>query len=165
MIRRSTVVYLVLLLALVGLYLYLNNREETPADTELTATVEPTEEVTYLFPATEGTPSRIRMEAKSGEVVEVARDAENAWMVNQPIEGKAEPGAAEAAASQLTTIRVLDRVPDVDPKIIGLEVPEYVLTIKFTGGAEHIVEIGSVTPSESGYYVRDADGKIVTVSR
>lgn len=165
MIRRSTIVYLILLLVLVGLYLYLNNREEPTTDTELTATGEPTEEVTYLFPATEGTPSRIRMEAKSGETVEVARGAENAWMVNQPIEGKAEPGAAEAAASQLTTIRVLDRVPDLDPKDVGLEVPEYVLTIKFTGGAEYIVEVGNVTPSESGYYVRDADGKITIVSR
>lgn len=165
MIRRSTIVYLVLLLALVGLYFYLNNREGPAADTELTATAEPTEEVAYLFLATEGTPSRIRMEAKSGEVVEVARDAENAWVLNQPVEARAEQGSAEAAASQLTTIRVLDRVPDVDPKIIGLEVPEYVLTIKLTGGAEHTVEIGDITPSESGYYVRDADGKIVIVSR
>jgi hypothetical protein len=165
MIRRSTIVYLVLLLALVGAYYYLNNREETTADTELTATVPPTVEVSYLFPAEEGTPSSIRMEAKSGEIVEVARDAENAWMLTLPIEAKADPGATEAAASQLTTIRIIDRVPDIDPKIIGLDVPEYVLTIKFTGGAERTVEVGKVTPSESGYYVRDADGKIVIVSR
>ncbi len=164
MIRRSTIVYLVLLLALVGAYYYLNNREETAVDTELTATVEPTLEVSYLFRATEGTPSRIRLEAKSGEIVEIARSTD-AWMLTQPIEAKAEQGAAEAAASQLTTVRILDRVPDVDPKIVGLEVPEYVLTINLTGGVEHTVEIGNVTPSESGYYARDADGKIVIVSR
>jgi hypothetical protein len=164
MIRRSTIVYLVLLLAVVGAYYYLNNREK-PAETEGTATVEPTTEVSYLFSAEVGTPSSIRMEAKSGEAVEVVRDAENAWMVIQPIEGKAEPGSAEAAASQLTTIRILDHVPDIDPKIIGLEVPEYVLTIKFTDKLERTVDIGSVTPSESGYYVRDPDGKIVIVSR
>jgi hypothetical protein len=164
MIRRSTVVYIILLLALVGAYYYLNNREQ-PADVELSVTVEPTVEVTYLFPAAEGTPSSIRVESKSGDTVEVVRDAENAWMLTQPIEVEADSASAEAAASQVTTIRVLDSEPGVDPGIVGLEVPEYILTIKFTSGAERTVDVGVVTPSESGYYVRDAAGKIVIVSR
>jgi hypothetical protein len=165
MIRRSTIVYLVLLLALVGVYVYLNNRAEPAANTELTATIEPTAEVSYLFPAEAGTPSSIRMEAKSGEIVEIARDAENAWVLIQPIEAKADQGMAEAAASQVTTTRILDRVPDIDPQVVGLEVPEYILTIKFTSGVERTVEIGNVTPSESGYYVRDANDEVVIVSR
>lgn len=165
MIRRSTIVYLVLLLALVGVYVYLNNRAEPAADTELTATIEPTAEVSYLFPAEAGTPSSIRMEAKSGEIVEIARDAENAWVLTQPIEARADQGMAEAAASQVTTTRILDRVPDIDPQVVGLEVPEYILTIKFTSGVERTVEIGNVTPSESGYYVRDANDEVVIVSR
>jgi hypothetical protein len=160
--RRATLVYLVLLLVLAGAYWYLNNREESA---EPEATPEPTEEVSYLFPAEDGTPSGIRIESKSGETVEVARDAENAWALIQPLEAKADPAAAEAAASQITTIRVLDRVPDLDPGIVGLEIPEYVLTIKFTSGVEHTVEVGLLTPTESGYYVRDADGELVIVSR
>lgn len=165
MIRRSTIVYLLLLLVVVGVYFYLQNRETPAADAELTATVEPGAEVSYLFPAEAGTPSVIRIEAKSGETVEIARDAEKAWVVTQPIEGRAEQGAAEAAASQVTTTRILDSITNVDPEIIGLEVPEYVLTIKFTSGAEQTVEIGTVTPTESGYYARETAGKIVIVSR
>ena len=69
MIRRPTVVYIILLLALVGTYFYLNNREQ-PADIELTA--EPTTEITYLFAADLGTPASIRIESKTGETVEVA---------------------------------------------------------------------------------------------
>jgi hypothetical protein len=163
--RRATIVYVVLLLALVGVYYYLNNRDKTAVDAEITLTVEPTVEVVYLFPAEAGTPSSIRVEAKSGQVVEIAHKAENAWMVTQPIEGRAEPGAAEAAASQVTTTRILDSVPDIDPEVIGLEVPEYVLTIKFTGGAEQTIYLGNVTPSEGGYYAREADGEIIIVSR
>ena len=103
---------------------------------------------------------------KQGETVEVARDAENAWTVIQPIEAKADQGAAEAAASQITTMQHFGQCPrNVDPKIVGLEVPEYVLTIKFTSGAERTVDIGVITPTESGYYVRDTEGKIVIVSR
>jgi hypothetical protein len=163
MIRRPTVVYIVLLLVLAGAYYYLNNREQ-PAEIELT--VEPSSEVAqeYLFTAEEGTPTSIRIESKSGETVEVARGEDNAWTLIQPVEGKADQGAAEAAASQVTTMPILDAVPDLDPGIVGLDNPEYVLTMKFTNGGERTVDVGVITPTESGYYVRESD-KIVIVSR
>ena len=162
MIRRSTVVYIVLLLVLAGAYYYLNNREQ-PADIELT--VEPTSEISYLFTPEEGTPTSIRIESRAGEAVEVTRGEDNAWALTQPDEAKADQAAAESAASQVTALRILDTVPDVDPGIVGLETPEYVLTIQFTGGAERTVDVGVITPSESGYYVRDADEGVVIVSR
>ena len=164
MIRRSTVVYLVLLLALTGAYYYLNHREK-PADIEVTA--EPGTEIAqaYLFTAEDGTPSSVHLQSKAGQVVEVARGADNAWVLTQPIEAKADQAAAEAAASQITTMSILDTVPDVDAKLVGLETPEYVLTVKFTSGVERTVDIGVITPSESGYYVRGADGKVIIVSK
>jgi hypothetical protein len=162
MIRRSTVVYMLLLLGLVGVYYYLNHREQ-PADISLTA--EPTSEVSYLFNAEDGTPTSIRIESKTGETVEVARDAENTWVLTLPIKAKADQAASEAAASQITTMEILDSVPEIDPKIVGLDVPQYVLTIKFTGGVERIVDVGVITPTESGYYVRDPEGKVVIVSK
>lgn len=162
MIRRSTVVYLVLLLALVGTYLYLHNRAK-PAD--LAITPEPSSEVSYLFTANQGTPSSIRVESNTGKTVEITGGGGNAWTLTQPIEAKADQGAAEAAASQVTTMRVIDKVPNVDLKVVGLDVPAYTLTIKFAGGAEQKVDIGVPTPTESGYYVRDASGKVVIVSK
>jgi hypothetical protein len=62
-------------------------------------------------------------------------------------------------------MRILDTVSDVDPKILGLEVPEYVLTIKFTSGIERTVDIGVLNSSESGYYVRSTEGQVVIVGR
>lgn len=162
MIRRSTVVYIVLLLVLAGAYYYLNNREQ-PADIELT--LEPTSEVSYLFMAEEGTPISIRIESKAGQVVEVTRGEDNAWTLTQPDEATADQASAEAAASQITAMRILDTVPDVDPEIVGLETPEYVLTVTFTGEEERTVDVGVVTPSETGYYVRDPEGTVVIVSR
>jgi hypothetical protein len=160
--RRPTVIYLLLFLVLAGTYYYLNNREQ-PADISLT--VEPGSEVSYLFTAEEGLPTSIRIEAKTGEIVEVARDAENAWALTQPVEAKADQAAAEAAASQVTTMQILDTIPDIDPDIVGLTDPEYTLTIKFTNGVERMVEIGVITPTESGYYVRAVNGDIVIISR
>jgi hypothetical protein len=164
MIRRSTVVYIVLLLALAGAYYYLNNRNKT-ADIEVTpeATLEAAQ--AYLFTAADGTPTSIRIESKTGDTVEVARGADNAWAVIQPIKAQADQAAVEAAATQITTISILDTVPDIDPKIVGLETPEGVLTVKFTNGGERSVDIGVITPTESGYYVRSTDGKIVIVSK
>jgi len=160
--RRSTVIYLLLFLILAGAYYYLNNREQ-PADISLT--LEPTSEVKYLFTAEDGAPTGIYIESKSGEVVEIARDADNAWVVTQPNEATADQGSAEAAASQVTTMQILDTIPDVDPDIVGLTDPEYTMTIKFASDVERKVEIGVITPTESGYYVRDPNGDIVIISR
>jgi Domain of unknown function (DUF4340) len=164
MIRRPTVVYIVLLLVLVGAYYYLNNRQQ-PAEIELT--LEPSAEPAqgYLFTADAGTPIGIQIESKSGETVEVRRGEDDAWTVTQPTEAKADQAAAEAAASQVTTMPILDTVPDVDPDIVGLKDPEYVLTVNFTNGGERSVDVGVITPTESGYYVRDTADKIVIVSR
>ena len=163
MIRRATVVYIILLLVLAGAYYYLNNRDQT-ADIEVT--VEPGTDVAevYLFTAEEGTPSGIRIESKSGDTVEITRGTDSAWELREPVEAAADQGAAEAAATQVTTVRVLDTVPDVDPSIVGLEAPEYILTVHFTSGGDRTVDVGIITPSESGYYARDGD-TVVIVSR
>jgi hypothetical protein len=160
--RRSTVVYLLLLLGLAGVYYYLNNREQ-PAD--IAVTLEPESRASYLFTAEDGLPTGIRIEAKTGEKVEVERGADEAWVLIRPVKAKADQAAAEAAASQVTTMGILDSVPDVDPGIVGLSIPEYTLIIRFTSGVERKAEIGVITPTESGYYVRTADGGIVIVSK
>jgi hypothetical protein len=160
--RRSTLVILLLFLALAGAYYFLNNRPEP--ENEAT-TPEPTAEITYLFTAEEGTPTSIRIESKAGEVVEVTRDAENAWALILPEKAAADPGSTEAAASQVTTMRILERLPTVAAEAVGLDLPDYKLVVKFTSGVERIIEIGVITPTESGYYVRASDGGIVIVSR
>lgn len=164
MIRRSTVVYITILLVLAGAYYYLNNRAQSA---EPTATLDPVDEVTYLFSADEGIPTSIVVEAKSGEISGIARNEENAWNLTQPVKADAEQGASEAAASQVTTMRVLDTIPAVEPGMVGLSDPEYTLTVRFNDGTERTLHVGVVTPTESGYYVQEASGgdvKIVSKS-
>ncbi|HVF26341.1 MAG TPA: hypothetical protein VNA23_10655 [Anaerolineales bacterium] len=151
-----------LFLLVIGAYYYLNNREQ-PADTA--PTLEPTAEVSYLFTAEDGLPTSIRIESKMGETVEVARNAENAWQLILPSEATADQASAEAAASQVTTMQILDRLPDIDPEIVGLTDPEYNLLVRFTSDVERNVKIGVITPTESGYYVQNTDGETVIVSK
>lgn len=157
MIRRSTVVYIVILLALAGTYYLLNNRAESAVDLTVTPEATP-EEVKYLFTAEDGEPTSIRIESRTGEVVEVARDADNAWRVIMPFEGAAEQGATEAAASQITTMRVLESIPSIDLDLVGVRVPDYILNVEFSNAKERTLKVGVVTPTESGYYVQDASG-------
>jgi len=160
--RRSTVIVLLLAVILTGAYYFLNNRENS-ADIALTVTPEDT--VAYLFSSSDGVPTSIRIESKAGEVVELARNADNAWALKLPIEASAEQGASEAAASQVTTIRITDHLPNISPKDVGLDAPEYKLSVIFTNGVERIAEIGVITPTENGYYASNSGGEIVIVSK
>ena len=158
MIRRSTVVYILLLVVLVGAYFYIKNRSQTKANIALTLTPEATSEpLNYLFTSDEGVPSSIRIQSKAGEAVELARDASGAWALTQPVAAKADQGSAEAAATQVETMRILNKVTNLDPGVAGLKTPEYVLTVKFPK-VERTINIGVVTPSENGYFVQDAAG-------
>jgi hypothetical protein len=161
--RRSTVITLVLFALVLAAGIYFNNRAET-AEAEATpeATLPPIE---YLFTSADGTPTSMRIESRAGEVVEVARNAENAWAVTLPDEAAADQGSSEAAATQVTTMRILERVPGLAPEVVGLDDPEYTFSFKFNSGPERVVEVGVLTPTQSGYYVRGEDGGIVIVSR
>jgi hypothetical protein len=163
MIRRPTVVYITILLAVVGVYLYLNYRKPSA---EPEATPGPDAQVSYLFPAEEGEPTSIEMEAKSGAIVELTRGSEGAWALKQPFEAQAEQGLSEAAASQVMTMRVLEKITKIDPEPVGLRDPEYTMIVKFKSGTERTIHIGVVTPTESGYYVQDsAGGDVLIISK
>jgi hypothetical protein len=159
--KRSTWIVLVIFLALVGLLVYLNRKE--PATTEEdVATVEPVEN---LFNETDGLPTRIDIKSETGEQVSIARNEAGAWVLKQPIEAEANQGSAEAAASQLTSLRIVSR-PEVDPADAGLVQPSYIMTVELTGGTVKTVRIGDITPTESGYYTNiDESTEVLIVSK
>jgi len=160
--RSSTVIYLILFVVVLGAAYYFNNRTET-AEAAVTpeATSAPIE---YLFTSVDGLPTHIKIEAKAGEVVEVARNTENVWALILPEEAAADQGSVEAATSQVTTMRILERVPGLAPAAVGLDDPEYTMSLQFTSGVERNIEIGVLTPTGRGYYVRSGDAEIVIVS-
>lgn len=163
MIRRSTIVLLLILAVVVGFSVYFNKTKEKKASINSTTT--PETKTSYLFEVTDGVPTSIRVESNAGETVELARDAGNAWALILPIEASADQASSEAAASQITTIRVTDHLPNISPKDVGLDTPEYQIVVKFTDGVERIAQIGVMTPTQSGYYARLKDGEIVIVGK
>jgi hypothetical protein len=161
--RRSTIVYLLLFAIVLGAAYYFNSRPKA-ADTAATpqATETPVE---YLFAADQGLPTRIYIQSKDGQTVEVARNETNAWVVNLPEQASADQASVEAAASQIGTMRILNRVPNLAPEAVGLDHPEYTIKLAFQKNVERIIKIGVLTPTESGYYVSGEDGSTMIVSK
>lgn len=160
--RNTTLVYLLILAVALGAYYLINNREK-PAD--IVITLEPEEAASYLFSAEDGVPSQIRIESKTGEMIEVARGENGAWEVILPIEASADQAAAEAAASQITTLRIEDTITNIPLDVVGLDAPEYTLIVQFKGGVERKASIGVITPTENEYYALSPDGNVVIISK
>jgi hypothetical protein len=70
----------------------------------------------------------------------------------------------EEAASQVIALTILNRL-DLDPAVVGLKSPAYTITVGFSSGTVVIAEVGDVTPTESGYYVRKDDGSILVIDK
>jgi hypothetical protein len=165
--RAGTLIAILLLLGLIELTVYLKQQKEKTS----TGTATAVSEAAPIFNAEDGVITSIEIKPTEGETVKVARDAKNAWVVELPIKAEADQGLVEAAATQVSALRVINLV-DGDPEIFGLKDPAFIITVEFkrgtppqAGGAgeKHTLEVGSATPTNSGYYVRvDKDKMMIT---
>lgn len=153
-------VTVLLLAALIGFTFYLNRTkknkeaEATPAG----------DLVTFVFNESDGIVNSIEISPVSGETVKVARDAKNVWALVLPIKAEADQSMSEAAASQVSALQVTSPIPaDGDPSIFGFDSPAYVMTIIFADGKKHTIEVGDMTPTQNGYYVRLDKSKMMIV--
>jgi len=156
MIRRSTLIVLIILAALIAFSFYLKNQQARQA-----ARPAPTESSAALFTTADGSPTDIKIEAVAGSSVEFGRDATGTWVVKAPLAVPADQAASEAAATQVTGLRVLSGV-QLGLDVVGLDKPTDTLTVTFRSGNTHKLLIGSVTPIQNGYYCQ-LDGGSVTV--
>ncbi|MDO8752384.1 MAG: DUF4340 domain-containing protein [Anaerolineales bacterium] len=148
--RTGTWITLLILAALIGFTYYLN-RKEPLAETEAT----PAREETFVFSEQDGRITSIEIKPADGDAkrVKVARGSENVWALELPNASEADQGLVEAAASQITALKIIGEV-DADASILGLDEPAYVITIEFADGTKRTLEVGDTTPTNSGYYVR-----------
>lgn len=156
--KRSTWIALVIFLALIGLMLYLNQKEPTTAEADTTPAVP----VEFLFSDSDGLPTSIAIKDKTGEQQTVlTRNEAGVWVLTKPIASEADQASAEEAASQVTSLRIESRL-EVAPEAAGLVQPAYTLTVETTSGTKKTVRIGDLSPTAIGYYAT-VDGKDETL--
>jgi hypothetical protein len=158
--RAGTWVAVLLLIALIGLTFYLKSEK----DKSIIADATPISTPLALFNAEDGIVSSIEIKPADGEAVKVARNAENARAVEMPIAAEANQGLAEAAATQVSALQVLSQIENANPEIFGLKNPAYVIALAFQNGNKHTLEVGDATPTNTGFYVRLDNGKIMIAS-
>ncbi len=160
MIKRSTWIVLAIFLAVAAFALVQKYKPEEPTPTEA-----PTEEpaLEYLFTPEDGILTRLRIETRDGQVFEAERSGGD-WRVILPIEGAADAGQMEAAATQVTTLRVESHL-DLDLDIVNLSHPPTTLTVGFSSGKTYIIGVGDATPIGDSYYVRKDSGDVLVILR
>ena len=125
--RAGTWITIVVLAVLIGFSIYLNGKKDSAI-----IDVTPISAPSPVFAATDGAPSSIEIKPADGETVRIARNAENVWTVEMPIEAEANQGLAEAAATQVSALQVLSPI-DGKPSVFGLDNPAYIITVEFAG--------------------------------
>ena len=150
MIRRNTWVLIVILAAVVGYSFYLRDQKarQTAAATPTAAAGTASGP---LFEAADGQPTGISVKDSSGRAVELKRNSEGKWVLQAPTNAEADQAAAEAAATQVMSLRVLSSVP-LGFNVAGLDKPSYVMSFVFRGGGSHTLSVGAETPIQDGYY-------------
>jgi hypothetical protein len=156
----GTIITLLLFIAVAVTAFLINRKQEAEA---ANATPEGGE-TAYVFTEADGTPTSIKIEPAVGEVVQIDRNAENAWELILPTKTEANQSMAEAAATQLGTISIVTSEIKGNPADFGLDTPAYVITITFTGGQTHKLEVGDAAVTNNGYYVRLDKANIMLVS-
>jgi len=58
-------------------------------------------------------------------------------------------------------LQILSQIENADPETFGLDTPAFVIALEFQNGKKHTLEVGDATPTNSGFYVRLDNGKIV----
>ena len=162
--KRPTWILLFIFAALVGLLFYINRPGGASQD-DLDLGTEAAGAAQFLFTDESGIPLEIKISDKEGNVVEISRNQEGIWMLIQPKETEANQGKAEAAASQVTALRIVS-TPDLAPEFAGLVPPSYMLSVNFSGGESFTVDIGDLTTTQSGYYASmSIDDNIIVISK
>lgn len=157
MIRRSTWFLMVILAGLVVLTWYVRQPKD---ESEAT----PTSPVNYLFTSEDGILTALKIESNDGLKVSVERSNDGTWVMKLPDSVKANQGTVEAAATQISALRILNTL-ESSASGIGLNPPKYIITIQFTSGKPHILSVGDITPTSSGYYVQREDKSIIIIDK
>jgi hypothetical protein len=161
MVKRPTWILLTILILVVGIYFLIK--------TNPTKSIVPTPTAsgnTFLITQADGTLQSLHIKDDNNHILQMQRDLSKTWVITAPKSAKADQalsGAAETQVGALRIVTVIETPPEAS--LLGLEIPAYTLELGFVSGISHKIEIGNMTPTNSGYYIRYDDGKIYVISQ
>jgi len=161
-IRRSTWIILLVFLAILGGGLYFQKYQS-----DIQAQVTPTIEFKPLFSGVgKSQITAFEINDSQERKLVVAKDQSGNWAVAGYTAADTDPIGIDAMLTQITSLSVmsdLEAAPALD--VIGLTTPAYVFKVTSEDGQQKTVNIGKLTPTKRGYYVRFEEGNPVVVGK
>jgi hypothetical protein len=161
MIKRSTWILLAILALVVGAYFLIKNQPAKGKTLTPTATGS-----SFLITQAQGVLQSLSISDNKGNKFQMQRDLSKSWVITAPSSGVADQGLASAAETQVGAIRILTQLqtpPDLS--VVGLAGPAYTMQLGFVNGSSHKIDVGIISPTGSGYYVRFDGGKIYVIEK
>jgi len=161
MLKRSTWILISILVLVVATYFIINANPSKPTASTPTAAVD-----TFLVTQSDGVLQNLRIYDEENNNFQMQRDLSKTWVIIAPTSGVADQALAGAVETQVGTLRIVTTLdPSPEASSIGLEHPAYTLELGFVNGTSHKIEVGNLTPTSSGYYVRYDGAKISVISQ
>lgn len=162
MIKRSTWILLAVLALFIGAYFYLKAQ---PLQLSTSTPTPTATETSFLITKEDDTLTKVVITDAQGNSFQMERDAAGNWAITQPELAAADQSQAEAAETQLFALKMVTTLEtSPSPDVIGLNPPAYTISLEFSGNRQQVLEVGGLTPTNSGYYVQ-LDDKVYVVSQ
>jgi len=160
MIKRNTWILLIIFSVVVISYFAFNSYKSNSTGVTVTSTPGNS----YLVSQNEGALQSIQI-FNDQHVFQMQRNGSGAWVITLPTAGIADPSLAGAVETQIDALLIIKNLNDqFNLSAAGLTPPTYTIGIVLTGGKSHVIQVGSMTPSGSGYYVHFDDQNLYIVS-
>jgi hypothetical protein len=162
MIKRSTWILLGILALMVVAYFVIKNRNSTTASVATPTGLD----TSYLITPADGTLQILHISDQNNHAFQMQRDTSATWVVTLPTTGTADQSLAAAAETQVGALRIvssLEKTLNLDAA--GLKTAAYTIELTFSSGQKHIIRVGTITPTNNGYYVDLDSSNLYIVSQ
>jgi len=155
MLRKPTIILLIVLALLIGLVFYLQKNPLPSAASQTPSATAPAQMIQGL---NSSNITWIELKEKDGAEIVVSKDPQGAWMVGTGDKQAADNARAEQLRSEIAAIRVISVLPSGSPLAdIGLDSPTYTLTLRTMQNEQYEIHVGKETSIGNGYYVQVND--------
>jgi len=163
MVKKSTLILLIIAVGLVVGYVWLQNQgslDFSSHSDEPTATSLP-----HFIRLESSNLVLLKLTRPEQEDLIISKSEDGGWQINVPGASVTEGNIAQIVA-EFNAIQVKQQLNlDLDLTTLGLDNPQYSFTLTQGDGTQHIIKIGSANPLNTDYYAQLDAGAPVLVSQ
>jgi hypothetical protein len=135
--------------------------------TETAATATPTTPPVLLFDLGSAQLTDIKIADSAGKYIDLYRDPSSTkWAIEGVPAEQTDISQIDSLSTQLLGIQVQDTLTQtLSLAAIGLDNPTFTITVTSSAGTQSVIYVGMQTAIRTGYYVRDANGRVMIVDK